>query len=146
MELESGRGNHLILTAVSLSVCGLHIYSTPLLNMREWLSLKQLQFEWLSGLYMLEPGEKTAICIQLLNKYDLQWQANLLHVVCMFGSMYQSHSSPLLQCVPYLQWYLLGLAGLGLIADHTLCRTAWVCPVRQDKTLPLGTKNQRGKI
>ena len=38
----------------------------------------------------------------------------------MFGSMYQSHSSPLLQCVPYLQWYLLRLAWFRL-ADHTPC-------------------------
>ena len=68
--------------------CGLHIYSTPLLDMREWLSLKQLQFEVSTGVSMLEPAEKTAICILIY--WIISTGIVILHVLCtncVFGSM-----------------------------------------------------------
>ena len=63
--------------------------------MREWLSLKQLQFEVSTGVSMLEPAEKTAICILIY--WIISTGIVILHVLCtncVFGSMYQSHSQP----------------------------------------------------
>lgn len=65
--------------------------------MREWLSLKQFQFEVSTGVSMLEPAEKTAICIQLPNNWIISSGIVILYALCtncVFGSMYQSHSQP----------------------------------------------------